>query len=56
MPIVEDLARSLAWTAHEAVHLRMHYTSEPITQVESELEKGFESVDIGLQPADDEDE
>jgi len=56
MPIIEDLARALAWTAHEAVHLAMHYTGEPVTQVESEIEKGFDEVDIGGESADDEDE
>lgn len=56
MSIVEDLARALAWKAHEAVDLILRHTGEPVTQIESEIEKGFESVDIGVEPADDEDE
>ncbi|MFM0010974.1 hypothetical protein [Paraburkholderia sediminicola] len=56
MPIIEDLARALAWKAHEAVDLILRHTGESVTQVESEIEKGFDSVDVGVEPTEDDDE
>jgi hypothetical protein len=56
MSIIEDMARSLAWKAHEAVNLLLRHTGESVTQVESEVEKGFDAVDIGVEPPAIEDE
>jgi hypothetical protein len=56
MSIVEDLARSLAMKAHEAVEVTMRHTGESVTEVETEVEKGFDAVDIGGETTDDEED
>lgn len=56
MSIVEGIARALAMKAHEAVDLILRHTGESVTQVESEIEQGFDAVDIGGETTDDEED
>ncbi|WP_321868627.1 hypothetical protein [Paraburkholderia tropica] len=56
MSIVEGIARALALRAHEAVDLILRHTGESVTEVETEVEKGFDEVDVGGETPDDEED
>ena len=53
MSIIKDIAHALAWKAHEAMS---RLPGESVIQIETEVEKGFDAVDIGVEPPGTKDE